>query len=313
MKTYTSTTNVNGNSNTATINENSNTGTLNVNGNSNATNINGSANPANIDGNSSYEVDWSQIRSHALFEGGQAFLNTMSRAVPTLDESQLYVDEQQAERRFIRALDSARQNRANPAPHFLSAVRNWSRKQALAILREKVAGKQTQQDFYQPFQYYLQEEIASLVSAIQQFWDQEDEQRSAAERLRATARREETEQAFGVAYPYVRGLSDAVLNGERQRQVIFNDGIHAAQQWASKYEESVRERERLLEERERRIREQEAQEYKRQHTMVRDEQRTSFIDSIVRTGTHTLICLFLWFPLFAYILIALYFVLPAHH
>ena len=315
MKTYTSTTNVNGNSNTATINENSNTGTLNVNGNSNATNINGSANPANIDGNSSYEVDWSQIRSHALFEGGQAFLNTMSRAVPTLDESQLYVDEQQAERRFIRALDSARQNRANPAPHFLSAVRNWSRKQALAILREKVAGNQIRQDFYQPFQLDLQQEIATMISDLQQSWEQEDEQRASAEQQRLAAKREEAEQAFGSAYPYIRGLSDLVLNGERQRQTIFESGQKAAQQWADQYGASVKERERQLEERVHRIQEQERENREQQlalRSLARWDDKRSFADTVVHTGKNTIGCLFLWLLVVVGILLAIYLAFPHH-
>lgn len=258
-------------------------------------------------------VDWSQLTAQAMFEGGQIFLRTMSSAVPPLDEAQLQVDENQADLRFAQAIDSARRYRANPGPHLLSAVRNWSRKQALALLREKLEGKPVRHDFSQLFQFDLQEEIAFLISDIHLFWEQEDEQRAAAEQQQAAAKREEAERAFGAAYPYIQGLNDALLNGERQRQGIFNDGQHAAQHWAVNYGESVRERERALEEREKRIRERETQDCEHQRAMralMLGDQRTSFAGTIIRTGKNTLGCLLLWFLLVAGILVAIYFAFP---
>src|SRR6266496_496716 len=148
-------------------------------------------------------IDWTQLTAQAMFEGGQAFLKTISSAAPKIDETQLTQDEDQVDRRLAQALDYARRARTNPSPHILSAVRNWSRKQAIAILREKVAGKQVRQDFYQPFQFDLQQEIATLIVDLQLFWEQEDEQREAAEQQRLAAKREEAEQAYGAAYPYI--------------------------------------------------------------------------------------------------------------
>jgi hypothetical protein len=278
------------------------------------TNGNGSAN-GNANGQATTGVDWSQLTAQAMFEGGQAFLKTISSAAPDLDEAQLQADEDHADLRFLNAINAAQQNRANPGPHLLSAIRNWSKKQAFAILREKIAGKPIRQDFYQPFQYDLQEEIASLISDLHLFWDQEDEQREAAEQQHSAAKREEAERAFGAAYPYIQGLGDAVLSGERQRQVIFNDGVQAAQGWAAKYGDSVKERERLMEEREKRVREREAQDYEHQRAMralMIGDQRTSFADTVVRTSKNTLGCLLMCLLLFAGILLAIYFAFPHH-
>lgn len=259
--------------------------------------------------------DWSQLTAQAMFEGGQAFLRTISSAAPTLDEAQLQADENQADQRLTQAIDAAKRYRTNPGPHLLSAARNWSRKQAIAILREKMEGKPIRHDFYQPFQCDLHQEIASLISDIHLFWEQEDELQEAARQRAAAAKREEAEQAFGAAYPYIRGLSDALLNGERERQSTFNAGQQAAQQWAAKYGESVKERERGLEEREKRIREREMQDHEHQRAMralMIGEQRTSFADTMIRTGKHTLGCLLLWFLLVAGILLAIYFAFPHH-
>lgn len=267
------------------------------------------------DNHSNKRYDWTQLMAQAMLEGGQAFLRTIGTAVLPIDDAQLQADEKQVDQRFARGLDAARRDRANPGPHLLSAVRNWSRKQALAILREKMAGKPIRHDFYQPFQFDLQQEMAFLISDIQLFWEQEDEQRIATEQRQSAAKREEAEQAFGAAYPYIRGLSDALLNGEQQRQSIFNDGQHAAQDWAAKYGESVRERERAIEEREKRIRERETQDYEHQRAMralMLGDQRTSFADTIIRTGKNTLGCLLLWFLLVAGILVVIYFAFPHH-
>lgn len=265
--------------------------------------------------NANNGYDWSQFTAQAMFEGGQAFLRTISSAAPTLDETQLQADENQVDQRFAQALDAAKRYRANAGPHLLSAIRNWSRKQAITILREKMEGKPVRHDFYQPFQFDLQQEIALLISDTHLFWEQEDEQRATAEQQRAAAKREEAEQAFGAAYPYIQGLSDALLHGERERRSIFNDGQQAAQQWATKYGESIEEREKVLEERERRIREREMQDHEHQRAMralMIGEQRTSFADTMIRTGKNTLGCLLLWFLLVAGILVAIYFAFPHH-
>ncbi len=191
--------------------------------------------------------DWTSFIANAMFEGGQAFLKSISSAAPNSDEAQLTQDENQVDRRLAQALDHAKRARTNPGPHLLSAVRNWSRKQAIAILREKVAGKQVRQDFYQPFQFDLQQEISTMILDLQLFWEQEDEQQAAAVMQQAAAKREEAEQAFGAAYPVVRGLNETVLNGERERRAIFESGQQAVQNWANKYEESVKTREQELE------------------------------------------------------------------
>ncbi len=275
------------------------------------TNTNNTNNNSNTNG-----FDWSQIIAQAMFEGGQTFLKTISSAAPNITDTQLQADENQVDRRFARAIDYAKRDRANPGPHILSAVRNWSRKQAIAILREKVAGKQIRQDFYQPFQYDLHEEIMSLLSDIQLFWDQEDEQLLAAEEQRAAEKRAEGERAFGEAYQYVVGLHKLVLDGERQRQTIFNDGVQAATKWANKYEDSVRQREETLEARVKLIEQQEKENREHQlalRSLAKWDDRRSFADTVVSTGKNTIGCLILWFFLLAGILLAVYFAFPAHH
>lgn len=298
-----------------TINHTSVNGHANVNSYANGNSQINANGYTNGNGHTNTGFDWPQLIAQAMFEGGQAFLKAISSAAPDLEEAQLQADENQADYRFTKAINVARQNRTNPGPYILSAVRNWSRKQALAILREKIAGKQIRQDFYQPFQYDLQEEIASLISDLQQYWDQEDEQREAAEQQHIAAKRKEAERAFGDAYPYIQGLSDVVLDGERQRQIIFHEGVQAAQGWAVKYGDSVKERERLIEEREKRIREREAQDYEHQRAMralMIGDQRASFADTVVRTGKNTFGCLLLWVLLIAGILLAIYFAFPHH-
>ena len=259
--------------------------------------------------------DWTQIIAQASYEGGQAFLKTIGNADPSLTEVQLNADEKQVDQRYARSLDYARRDRSNPGSHILSVIRNWSRKQAIVILREKVAGNQIRQDFYQPFQFDLQQEIATLISDIQQYWEQEDEQRDVAARQQIATKRQEAEQAFGSAYPYIHELSDSVLNGERQRQTIFESGQKAAQQWAQSYGESVKERERQLEERTQRIQEQERENRDHQialRSLARWDDKRSFADTVVHTGKNTIGCLFLWFLIVAGILLAIYLAFPHH-
>jgi hypothetical protein len=259
--------------------------------------------------------DWTSFIAQASFEGGQTFLKTIGNADPSLTDAELEADEQQVDLRYAHSLDYAKRDRANPGPHILSAVRNWSRKQAFAILREKVAGKQIRHDFYQPFQLDLQQEIATILSDLHQGWEQEDEERAVAEQQRAAAKRQEAEQAFGSAYPYIRGLSDIVLNGERQRQTIFESGQKAAQQWAEHYGESVKEREQQLEKRVHRIQEQERENREHQialRSLAKWDDKRSFADTLVHTGKNTLGCLFLCFLVIVGILLAIYFAFPHH-
>ncbi|GCE09198.1 hypothetical protein [Dictyobacter aurantiacus] len=256
----------------------------------------------------SVHPDWTNFIATAMFEGGQAFLKTISSASSTIDEAQLQADEKQADRRLAQAFDAAKRDRANPGPHLLSAVRNWSRKQALAILREKAAGKQIRQDFYQPFQYDLQQEISTMILDLQLFWEQEDERR-------AVAKRKEAEQAFDAAYPVVRGLNDAVLDGERERRAVFESGQQMARDWANKYEESVKTREQQIEEREKLIGQQERENREHQlalRSLARWDDRASFANTMVSTGKNTIGCLFLWLLLVAGILVAIYFAFPHH-
>jgi len=261
-------------------------------------------------------IDWTSLMTQCMFEGGQAFLKTVSNANTCLDKAQLLHDEKQVDQRLAQALANAQRARNNPDPHVLAAVRNWSRKQAIAILREQVAGKPIRQDFYLPFQYDLHQEIATMVLDLQRFWDQEDEQRVAAEQRRLAAKREEAEQAYGAAHPYIRGLNDAVLQGERERQAIFESGQQAAQGWATKYEESVNRREQEIEARMQHIARQE-QENRAHHLALRSltkwDDRRSFADTVVSTGKSTVGCLFLWLVLIVGILLAVYFTFPAHH
>jgi hypothetical protein len=266
--------------------------------------------------NNNRVIDWSQLMAQAMFDGGQAFLHFISSATPGIDETSLQAEENRADRRLARAIDSAKLNRANPESYILSAIRNWARKQAIAILRQKIAGKQISPDFYIPFQDDLQDEITSLFSDLQLFWDQEDQQREEAEEKRSTAKREESEQAFGRANKYVIGLHDAILDGERQRQTIFNDGVLAAEKWANKYEDSVRRREEALEARVKLIDQQERENREHQlalRSLATWDDKRSFVDTVVSTGKNTVGCLVLWFCLLAGILLAIYFAFPAHH
>ncbi|BCL83610.1 hypothetical protein ccbrp13_60750 [Ktedonobacteria bacterium brp13] len=275
--------------------------------NTNATTTHASANQANI--------DWTRFVATAMFEGGQAFLKTISSAAPGSDETQLQADERQVDRRLAQALDNAKRARTNPDPHLLSAVRNWSRKQAIAILREKATGKPIRQDFYQPFQFDLQQEISTMVLDLQLFFEQEDEQQAAAAKQQAAKKRQEAEQAFGAAYPVIQGLSDAVLNGEQSRQTIFESGQQAAQEWANKYEESMRARERQLEEREQLIKQQESDDRAHQialRQLAKWDDRNSFANTVVSTGKNTLGCLFIWILIVVGLLAAVYLAFPHH-
>ena len=259
--------------------------------------------------------DWTGFIATAMYEGGQAFLKTISSAAPKPDDVQLTQDENQADRRMLQALDYAKRSRTNFEPHVLSAVRNWARKQAIAILREKVAGKEVRPDFYNPFQLDLQQEVATMISDIQQFWDQEDEQREAAAMQRLAAKRQEAEQAFGAAYPFIRGLSDAVLSGEEKRQRVFESGQQTTQEWANKYENSVKAREKQLEEREKLIQQQERENREHQlamRSLAKWDDKNSFVNSVVSTGKNTIGCLIVWFLLFVGILTAIYFAFPHH-
>jgi hypothetical protein len=273
-------------------------------------------NTNNTNNNVNNGIDWLQITAQAMFQGGQVFLETIGNAAPGVDDSQLQTDENNADQRLARAIDRAKQNRANPGPYILSAVRNWSRKQAIAILREKIAGQPIRRDFYQLFQDDLHEKITSLISDIRQSWEQEDEQHRAAEERRVAAQREENEQAFGKAYKYVIGLQNAVLDGERQRQAIFESGQSVADTWASKYETSMRAREQELEARFKLIKQQEQETRDLQlamRSLAKWDDKRSFMDTVVSTGKNTLGCLLLWLFIVAGILLAIYFAFPAHH
>ncbi|GCE15063.1 hypothetical protein KTT_49220 [Tengunoibacter tsumagoiensis] len=256
------------------------------------------------------------IVATAMFEGGQAFLKMISRMASEIDETKLAQNEQQMEQRCDRALSNAKRARSNPVPHLLSAVRNWSRKQALVLLREKLAGKSVQKDFYEPFQFALQQEISTMMLDLQLFWEQEDEQRAEAARNQAVEKRKEAEQAYGAAYPYVRGLNEAVLDGERYRQVIFNDGQQAAHMWANKYEESVKAREKQLEEREKLIKVQEKEGHEHQialRSLTKWDDRNSFANTVVNTGKNTIGCLVVWVLVILGILLAIYLAFPHPH
>jgi hypothetical protein len=248
-------------------------------------------------------------QAQAMLEGGKAFLDTISNAPVGITENQLKSEESLATQRKNRAVERAKRNRVNPEPSFLSAIRNWSRLQAYDLLMKKVAGKKIRNDFYQSFQLDLQQEIEDLSDEIQTSWQIEDEQRVAA-------KQQKEEQTFGMAHKYIVGLNDAILNGERQRQEIFNDGVQAALSWAVKYGDSIKEREKSLEEREKRISEREKEDYEYNRAMralMKGDQKASFVSNVVDTGKNTLGCLFLWFLLVAGILVAIYFAFPAHH
>lgn len=260
-------------------------------------------------------IDWTQLFAQAMLQGGQAFIKTITDSPSTVTDAQLQTDETRVDQRYARALDQAKRDRTNPDLHILSMVRNWSRKQALALVKQKVAGKQIRTDFYQIFQDELQQEITSLVTDLQLFWQQEDEQRKVVEQRQAIAQREQAEQAFQDAYPLVNGLHTALLNGEQHRQRIFNDGQQAAQGWANKYEDSVNKRERIAEDRENRLKEREDRDYDHQRAMralMVNDQRASFADTVVRTGKNTIGCLIIWFLVIASILLAIYFAFPHH-
>lgn len=269
----------------------------------------------NQTGQSSASFDWTSLTAQAMFEGGQAFLQTISSAAPDVDEAQLTRDENEADQRYTHALDSARKVRSYPDSFILSAVRNWSRKQAIAILREKVAGKPVRRDFYLPFQLALQQEISTILLALQQSWDQEEKQRAEEEKMQAALKREEAEQAYGAAYPYIRGLSEAVLKGEEARQKIFESGQEAALKWSGKYEESLKQREEELVARMKLIEQQERESREHQlalRSLATWDDKNSFVNTVVNTGKNTLGCLLLWFLVVAGILTAIYFAFPHH-
>lgn len=258
--------------------------------------------------NSHQSMDWSQLAAQAMYEGGQAFLQAISSAPATIDDAQLRADEKQADQQIARALDYAKRDRANAPAHLLVAVVHWSRKQAIPLLRLKKAGKSISPAFYQAFQPDLHQEITSMLSDVQLCWDQEDARQAAA-------KRQEAEQAFGQAHHYVVDLYDVVLDGERQRQVIFNDGVHAAQNWADRYKESVAKREHDLEARIQIIQEQERENRAHQlalRELAHWDDRRSFVDAVVGTGKNTLGCLLLFALLAGGIILAIYLAFPHH-
>jgi hypothetical protein len=253
-------------------------------------------------------MDWSRFTAQAMFDGGQAFLQAISSAPSTIDEAQLRADEKQADQQIKRALDYAKRDRANARAHLLVAVEHWSRKQAIPLLRLKKAGKPISPAFYQAFQPDLYQEITSMISDVQLCWDQEDAQQAAV-------KRQEAEQAFGQAHPYVIGLYDVVLDGERHRQAIFNDGVHAAQSWADRYEESVEKRAKDLEARIQIIQEQERENRAHQlalRELAQWDDRRSFVDSVIGTGKNALGCLLVFALVAGGILLAIYLAFPHH-
>ena len=260
----------------------------------NATTSNARANHANF--------DWTSFIATAMFEGGQAFLKTIGSATPNSDEAQLTQDANQVDRRFEQALDNAKLARTDPRPTPpVSSTKLVAQASHRHPSRE--SGRQAgPTGFYQPFQFDLRQEISTMILDLQLFWEQEDERRAAAAMQQAAAKRKEAEQAFGEAYPVVRGLNDAVLNGERERQVIFNDGQQAAQGWANRYEESVKARERQIEERENRIQQQERENREHQiaqRSLAKWDDRNSFANTVVSTGKNTIGCLLIWLLLTA--------------
>jgi hypothetical protein len=260
-------------------------------------------------------VDWMNFSAQAMFDGGQAFLKTISGVAPDIDEAQLTQDENEVDQRYAQALGSARRARSNPNPFILSAVRNWSRKQAIAILREKIAGKAVRSDFYLPFQSDLQQQIATIILDLQQIWEQEDKKLAEEEKLQAAIKREEAEQAFGAAYPLIRGLNDAVLKGESERQKIFESGQEAARKWSGKLEDSLRKREEDLEARAKLIEQQERENREHQlalRSLATWDDKNSFVNAIANTGKNTFGCLLIWALLAAGILAAIYFAFPHH-
>ena len=253
-------------------------------------------------------MDWAQLTAQAMYDGGQAFLQAISNAPATIDDAQLRADEKQADQQIARALDYAKRDRANAPAHLLVAVVHWSKKQAIPLLRLKKAGKPISPAFYHAFQPDLRQEITSMISDVQLCWDQEDARQAAA-------KRQEAEQAFGHAHHYVVDLYDVVLDGERQRQVIFNDGVQAAQNWADRYGNSVEKREHDLEKRVQIIQEQERENRAHQlalRELARWDDRRSFADSVIGTGKNALGCLLLFALLVAGIILAIYLAFPHH-
>jgi hypothetical protein len=251
---------------------------------------------------------WTQLMDQAIQEGGQVFLQTMFQADPAATDAQLEAEAKQLHQHYVQAESDAKSDRAHPDLHILAAATHWSKQQAIALLRKKIAGTPIPKDFYQFFQNGLQRQIASLISEIQMLWEQEDRQQAVVER-------EEAEQAFGVAYPYIKGLSNALLKGESQRQTIFTEGQQAAHKWADKYEASMQKREQELNERIKLIQQQEKENREHQlalRSLATWDDRRSFVDTAVSTGKNTLGCLFLWFLLVAGILIAVFLAFPHH-
>lgn len=260
-------------------------------------------------------LNWTPLLAQVTTEADHAFLGVILNAPLQLDDAQLQAEEKQADQQYTQALEDAKRHRVTAESSLLSAMRNWSRKQAIILLREKVAGKQLRQDYPVLFKADLQQQITTMLSDIQQFWKQEDEQQAAVEQQRIAVQRVEAEQAFGAAYPIIHGLGEVVLNGERQRQSIFESGQDAAKAWADKYEESVKRREDQLAERVMLIQEQEREN--RQHQLAlrslsRWDDRNSFLDSVISTGKSTVGCLLVWLLLLAGVLAAIYLAFPHH-
>ncbi|GHO50850.1 hypothetical protein [Ktedonospora formicarum] len=263
----------------------------------------------------SASLDWTELQTKATKDAQHTFLSVVLNAPLQLDDAQLQAEEEQAEKRYTQALLDARRHRATAASSLLSAMCNWSRKQATALLREKVAGKPMSPNYPELFASDLQQQFTTVRSDLQHFWKQEDEQQAVVQQQRIAAQRKDAEEAFGTAYPIIHDLGELVLHGERERQSLFESGHRMANAWADKYEQSVKKREDQLAERVQLIQEQEREN--RQHqlsvrSLSRWDERNSFLDAVVSTGKNTVGCLLVWFLLLAGVLGALYLAFPHH-
>lgn len=252
--------------------------------------------------------DWTRTITLAHKQARHEFETTVLHEDGFSDD-QLYHHAEEFERRFRRALEAAKHHRHDPEPMFLAAMRNWAGGKAIGLLREKQAGKAIRKDYYEVFESALKEEIAYQIAELEQTWQSQDDQQ---QQQAAVDRRAEQEQAFQDDH---RPLIEAYTALERAytgREKATQAGYDLAGQFADTLEKRMERHEHYLETMGGEV----LGMIRDVHVQQRRENTLSLTDQIVRTGKHTLTCLF-WLVLgglvvFFGIFAALYFAFPHH-
>jgi len=255
-----------------------------------------------------YPFDWTTTIEEAVFQGQHQFATTIANA-DELEDHQLQQEATTYEWRYKRAVGLAKQDRQNPGPHFLSAVRNWSRVQAIRHLRTKVTGGNIRDDYELVFEDQLKDEINHQVTIFKLGWATEDKQHT---QQALAARHAEQTQAFQDDHQHLIEAYDALETAYAGREKAVQAGYDRAEQFADALEKRLEAHEHYLE--------STGWLWYAKGKDVRGQQQQddtfSFVDNFIRVGGKTLGCVF-WLVLGTLFLsvgifAALYFAFPHH-